>query len=201
MIRNFPENPFERYADDAIVHCKTLDEADAIRKAIAERMRQCGLELHPVKTKVVYCKDGDRPGRHDNEQFNFLGYTFRARKVRTRGGRYFTGFNPAVSNKAAKAMRQRISNWNIQRWTTKNIQELSSMFKAVIRGWVNYYGRYYKSKIYCVLRHIDQMLLKWAMKKYRKLKGSRYKAYVWLIRVMANKVYLFPHWRAPASCG
>ena len=158
MTRNYPKNLFERYADDAIVHCETLDEANAVREAIAERMKQCGLELHPEKTKVVYCKDDDRTERYDNEQFDFLGYTFCARNVRTRRGRYFTGFNPAISNKAAKAIRQKISNWNIQRWTTKNIQELACMFRAVIRGWVNYYGRYYKSKLYSVLRHVDQML-------------------------------------------
>jgi len=201
MDRSYPKNPFARYADDCIVHCETLNEANIVREAIAERMKQCGLELHPVKTKVVYCKDDDRTGRHDNEQFDFLGYTFRGRKVKTRSGRYFTGFNPAISNKAAKAIRQKIKDWHIQRWTTKNIQELACMFSAAIRGWVNYYGRYYNSKLYTVLRHIDQMLLRWAMKKYRKLKGSWRKAYVWLTQVMVNKTTLFPHWRTSISCG
>lgn len=195
MTRNFPNNLFERYADDAIVHCKSLQEASAIQEAIAARMLECGLELHPQKTKVVYCKDDDRPEKHDNVQFDFLGYTFTARKVKTRSGKYFTGFNPAISNKAAKAIRQKIRRWSIQRWTTKDIFEISKMFKAVIRGWVNYYGKYYKSKLYSVLRHVDQMLMKWALKKYRKLKGSRRKAYALLTSIARNNPNLFPHWR------
>ncbi len=195
MERNFPDNPFERYADDAVVHCKTQEEANRIQRAIAERLLQCGLELHPEKTKVVYCKDDDRPDHHMHESFDFLGYTFRARKVKMRSGRIFTGFNPAISNKAAKAIRSRISGWHIQRWTVKTIDDLARMFRSVIRGWVNYYGKYYKSRLYSVLRHIDQLLMKWALKKYKRLKGSRYKAYEWLVRVIKSNKDLFPHWR------
>ncbi len=194
MTRSFPKNPFERYADDAIVHCGSLEEASAIKEAIADRMLQCGLELHPAKTKIVYCKDDDRPGTYDNEQFDFLGYTFRIRKVKARSGKFFAGFNPAISNRAIKSIRQRISNWCIQRWTTKSINEIASMFRAVIRGWLNYYGKYYKSKLFDVLRHIDQMLIKWALKKYKRLKGSRRKAYAWLSRVASRNPGLFPHW-------
>ena len=152
------------------------------------------LELHPAKTKIVYCKDDDRRGTYDNEQFDFLGYTFRIRKVKARSGKFFAGFNPAISNRAIKSIRQRISNWCIQRWTTKSINEIASMFRAVIRGWLNYYGKYYKSKLFDVLRHIDQMLIKWALKKYKRLKGSRRKAYAWLSRVASRNPGLFPHW-------
>ena len=130
-----------------------------------------------------------------SENFDFLGYTFRPRKVQTRSGKIFTGFNPAISNKAAKAIRRRISSWHLQRWTVKSINDLARMFRPIIRGWINYYGKYYKSKLYSILRHIDQLLMKWALKKYKRLKGSRYKAYEWLIRVAKCNKGLFPHWR------
>ncbi len=124
MERNYPENTFESYADDAVVHCKTKEEAQMLKEAIATRLLECGLELHAGKTKVAYCKDDDRPAKSEINSFDFLEYTFRPRKVKAREGRYFTGFNPAISNSAAKAIRKRI------------------------KGWINYYGKYYKSKIY-----------------------------------------------------
>ncbi len=195
MERNFPGNPFARYADDAVAHCKTQEEAINLQNAIAARMQQCGLELHPEKTKIVYCKDDDRPGSFEHESFDFLGYTFRARKVKTRSGKIFAGFNPAISNKAAKAIRSKLKTWHIQKWTVKNIYELARMLRPVIRGWINYYGKYYKSKLFTVLRHIDQLLMKWAMRKYKKLKGSRRKAYKWIVQVAKNNKNLFPHWR------
>lgn len=194
MERNFPENPFERYADDAVVHCKTKEAAEKLKHAISVRLLECGLELHAQKTQIAYCKDDDRPGRHATESFDFLGYTFRARKVKSRSGRYFTGFNPAISNRAAKAIRKRIKGWKFHLWSTKTIEELAEICRSVINGWANYYGRYYKSEFYSVLRYLDFKLICWTKKRYKRLKGSTRKACEWLRKVAESNPDLFPHW-------
>ena len=193
MERNYSGNSFERYADDIIIHCQTKEEAEELLKKIAARLLECGLELHPEKTKIVYCKDEDRPGKHDNESFDFLGYTFRARKVNY-NGKYFTGFNPAISNKAAKAIRQKMRNWKFHRWSDKSLHELAILCRPMLSGWINYYGKFYKSRLYEVLRHLDNILKRWAVKKYRKLKGSIVRASEWLRKVEKCNPRLFEHW-------
>src|SRR6201988_235027 len=95
MTANFPQIPFERYADDAIVHCRTEKQAEMIRKAVAKRLSDCGLELHPEKTRIIYCKDDTRKGGHTDEKFDFLGYEFRPRESINRNGKVFTNFSPA----------------------------------------------------------------------------------------------------------
>ena len=195
MERNFPGNPFERYADDVVVHCKTKEDAERLKEAIAERLLNCGLELHPQKTKLAYCKDDNRPERHDIESFDFLGYTFRARKIKSGRGRYFTGFNPAISKKAAKAIRKRIKAWKFHRWTDKNIHELAAISRSVIKGWENYYGKYYKSEFYSVLRYLDLKLIAWAKRKYKRLKKSTFKACVLIRKMAESNPNLFVHWQ------
>ena len=130
MERSFSGTLFERYADDVIVHCRTREEADELLQAISARLLQCGLELHPEKTKIVYCKDDDRPGKYEHESFDFLGYTFRARKVKY-GAKYFSGFNPAISNKAAKEIRQKMRSWKFHRWTDKSLHDLAIICRPV----------------------------------------------------------------------
>ena len=195
MERNFPENPFERYADDALVHCKTKEEAVKLKEAIATRLLECHLELHTQKTKIAYCKDDDRSGKYDTESFDFLGYTFCPRKVRARNGRYFTGFNPAISHTAEKAIRKRIKSWKLHRWTDKSISELAAICRPVITGWINYYGKYYKSALYDVLQHLDRKLISWAKNKYKRLKWSRRKASELLRKIARSNPGLFPHWQ------
>ncbi len=194
MEKYFPKNPFERYADDVVVHCKTKEEAERLKEAISVRLSDCKLELHEQKTKVAYCKDDDRPGSHDFESFDFLGYTFRARKVKAREGRYFTGFNPAISNKAAKAIRKRIRRWKFHRWTDKSVHELAAISRSVLRGWENYYGKYYKSAFYAVLRYLDEKLIIWAKGKYKRLKGSTVRAAELIRQIAKSNPNLFPHW-------
>ena len=195
MERNYPENPFERYADDAVVHCKTKEEAQMLKEAIATRLLECGLELHAGKTKVAYCKDDDRPVKSEINSFDFLGYTFRPRKVKAREGRYFTGFNPAISNSAAKAIRKRIKGWKFHRWTEQSIEGLAQICRRVIQGWINYYGKYYKSEIYSVLQYLDGKLLQWTKNKYKRLKGSTVKASELLLKIAKSNPNLFPHWQ------
>ena len=195
MEKNFPNNPFERYADDAVAHCRTEVEAETLKEAIASRLLECGLELHPEKTKIVYCKDDDRRGSYENEKFDFLGYTFRARKSKNRHGKHFVNFSPAVSNKAAKAMRQKMRSWRLQIRSDKSIEDLGRMFYSTINGWINYYGRYYQSALYPIFQHLNQLLTWWAMRKYKRLRGHQRKATHWLGNIAKRESFLFPHWK------
>ena len=136
MAKQYPQMPFERYADDAIVHCRTEREAQEVRAAIAARLKECGLELHPEKTKVVYCKDDDRRRTYPNEKFDFLGYTFRPRRSKNHKGKFFINFSPAVSDKAVKAIRTEIRSWDLHLRSDKRIEDLSRMFNPKIRGWL-----------------------------------------------------------------
>ena len=192
---NYPQVRFERYADDVIVHCRTERQAQGVRKAIAERLQSCGLELHPVKTKIVYCKDDLRGRTYPNEKFDFLGYTFRSRRSKNRKGKFFINFSPAVSNKAAKAIRDKIRSWNLPRRSDKAIEDLSRMFNPIIRGWLQYYGRYYRSALYPTMRELDRDLALWAKRKYKKLRRHLRRATHWIARISRRAPELFAHWK------
>jgi len=195
LAANYPQVQFERYADDAIVHCRTEKQAQEMRKAIAERLRDCGLELHPEKTKIVYCKDDLRRRTYPNEKFDFLGYTFRPRRSKNRKGKFFINFSPAVSNKAAKAIRDKIRSWNLPQRSDKAIEDLSRMFNPIIRGWLRYYGRYYRSALYPSMRALDRDLALWAKRKYKKLRGHLRRATHWIARISRRAPGLFAHWQ------
>jgi RNA-directed DNA polymerase len=191
----YPHVPFERYADDAIVHCKTETEAQEVRAAIATRLAECGLELHPEKTRIVYCKDDDRRRRYPNEKFDFLGYTFQARRSKNRKGKFFINFSPAVSNKAAMAMRTEVRSWNLPQRSDKAIEDLSRMFNPIVRGWIRYYGRYYPSALYPTMRQLDRDLALWAKRKYKKLRGHLRRATHWIARISRRAPALFACWQ------
>ena len=195
LAANYPQVQFERYADDAIVHCRTEKQAQEMRKAIAERLRDCGLELHPEKTKIVYCKDDLRRRTYPNEKFDFLGYTFRPRRSKNRKGKFFINFSPAVSNKAATAIRDKIRSWNLPQRSDKAIEDLSRMFNPIIRGWLRYYGRYYRSALYPSMRALDRDLALWAKRKYKKLRGHLRRATHWIARISRRAPALFSHWQ------
>jgi len=162
MQRTYPQLPFERYADDAIVHCRTEAEAQEVQRAIAVRMQECRLELHPEKTKIVYCKDDDRRGTYPNEQVDFLGYTCRPRRSKNWKGKFFINFSPAVADKAGKAMRAELRSWQLHLRSDKSLEDLSRMFNPQVRGWLQYYGRYYRSALYPIMRQLDRSLARWA---------------------------------------
>jgi RNA-directed DNA polymerase len=195
LRRNYPNNPFERFADDSVVHCKSEREAQELKEALKKRFLACGLELHPEKTKIVYCKDDDRRGNYPNTSFDFLGYTFRSRRSKNRWGKYFVNFSPAVSNKAKKKMRQTLRSWRMHLRSDKELEDLSRMFNPIIRGWINYYSQYYKSELYDVLRHINRILVRWATRKYKRLQGHRRRANYWLGEVSKREPMLFSHWQ------
>ena len=195
MAVKYPQVSFERYADDAIVHCKTEVEAQEVRAAIAARLQECGLELHPEKTRIVYCKDDDRRGTYSNEKFDFLGYTFRPRRSKNRFGKFFVNFSPAVSDKAVKAIRTEIRSWNLPLRSDKTLEDLSRMFNPVIRGWLQYYGRFYRSALYSPMRQLNRALARWAYRKYKKLRGHLRRATHWIARISCREPRLFAHWQ------
>jgi len=203
MRRNYPRIPFERYADDIIVHCKSERQAKWIKAIIEKRLLECKLELHPEKTKIVYCKDDDRRGNYVNEKFDFLGYTFRPRRVKSRHKkRFFAGFNPALSNKAAKSMGDTIRIWEIHLMSDKSIEEIAhiiNIINSVVQGWINYYGKYYRSALYPIFNQLNNALRKWAMRKCKRLRGRKRKATLWLRRIARRDRGLFAHWRFSAG--
>jgi RNA-directed DNA polymerase len=196
MGREFPSVPFERYADDVVVHCKTEAQAKYVLKAIAERLARAGLEVHPDKTRIVYCYKEAARDSYDQERFDFLGYTFRPRLTKSKAGRYFVSFLPAVSDGAKKAMGQEIRNWRLAARSDKSLQDLARQVNPVVQGWINYYGRFYRSELYPVLQRLNERLAHWAMRKYKRLRGHRRRARVWLVSVYRREPNLFAHWRS-----
>lgn len=196
MTRTFPHVQFERYADDAIVHCRSERQARMVLDAIRDRMRECGLELHSTKTRIVYCKDSDRRGEYEHVSFDFLGYTFQPRRAKNRHGKYFVSFLPAISTKAAKAIRATIRNWRLA--STRNNQSLEDLARVInpaVRGWMNYYGRYYRSKCVLVLRHINVALAAWARRKYKRFRRRERSSMHWLGRIARRDPTLLVLWQ------
>jgi RNA-directed DNA polymerase len=195
MKRNYPELPFCRYADDGIVHCRTESEALALKEALGSRFRECKLELHPEKTRIIYCKDSNRREDYSALSFDFMGFTFRPRLSKSQSGRYFVNFCPAVSNKAGRVMRQKSRRWNLHLRSDYSLEDLSRIFSPIIRGWINYYGSFYKSATYPTLRHLNKILVRWAMRKFKRLRHHLTNAVYWLGRIAKRQPELFPHWQ------
>jgi RNA-directed DNA polymerase len=195
MERNYPQVPFCRYADDGVVHCCTEEEALILKEVLESRFKECNLELHPEKTRIIYCKDDDRRGEHPHTRFDFLGFTYRPRKSKNRWGKSFINFTPAVSNEAGKAMRQETRRWKLHLRSDKSLEDLSRMLSPKVRGWINYYGSFYKSALYPTLRHLNRILVRWAMRKFNRLRHHLTKAVYWLGRIANRQPELFPHWQ------
>ena len=195
MRRRFPSIPFERYADDAVVHCRSRAQARYVQDAIAARMVECGLQLHPDKTRIVYCKDDNRRGRHEHVQFDFLGYTFRPRSSKRKTGKLFVNFAPAISDKARKAIGRTIRRWRLHLHNSLTLSELAAFVNPILRGWINYYGRFYRSQLVPVLKRVNDYLARWAIRKYKRLRGHKRRAYRFLKAVAKRQPGLFAHWR------
>ena len=195
LEREFPAVEFERYADDAVVHCATEWQARKVLAALEERMAEVGLELHPDKTRIVYCKDRNRR-RSDCEHtsFTFLGYTFRARRALT-GDRtsMFSAFLPAVSRDALKKMNEEVRAWRVHLRTATELDELAAWINPVVRGWMTYYGRFYRTELDGLLKRINTYLVRWARQKYRRLRTYK-KARRWWDGLTARQPRLFAHW-------
>jgi group II intron reverse transcriptase/maturase len=195
MQKHYPQIPFERYADDEICHCRSKAEAEGLRVAIERRFAECGLELSLQKTKIVYCKDDIRRGEYPEQKFDFLGFTFRPRRAKSRQGKFFVGFNPAISNKAAKSIRDTMRQWKLHRRSDKSLDEVAQMINPVLRGWINYYGHFYKSALYRTFQHLNNILARWASRKYKRLKEHKRRAFLWLQNRVHRQPRLFAHWQ------
>jgi group II intron reverse transcriptase/maturase len=194
MAREIPGCPFERFADDAIVHCTSRAQAEAVLARIAQRMGEVGLRLHPDKTRIVYCKDGRRREEHEHTSFTFLGYEFRARGARDRTGKKFTGFLPAISPQALKAKGDRLREMRIDHRTDLTLDDLARWLNPIVGGWMSYYGRFYRSELLPLLRRVSYYLRRWAGKKYRRLRSEN-RLIAWWTRLTERQPALFAHWR------
>ncbi|MEW1914921.1 group II intron reverse transcriptase/maturase [Kitasatospora sp. NPDC085895] len=196
MAREYPGIQFERYCDDVVVHCRNEVQAHHVRRAIAERLAECGgLELHPQKTRIVYCKDRNRRGSAEHTSFTFLGYGFRVRRLRTKRGEYFFGFNPGVSDEAAKLIRAQIRRWRLHLRSDTTLEQLAREINPVVRGWINYYGRFHPTALRSSLNRINDYLVRWLVRKYKRFRHKRARAR----EALASHARLFPglfaHWK------
>jgi RNA-directed DNA polymerase len=194
MRRELRSVRFCRYADDGVIHCKSRKQAELVVDKIGARLRECGLELHPGKTHIVYCWDVNRQNAHDAIQFTFLGYTFRPRKAVDKYGRVYVNFTPAVSRDALTAMRQTVRSWHMQLKCEKSLGDLSDMFNPILRGWKNYYGRFYASALKPLWRLVNDYLVRWMMRKYKRLARHVTRAARELGRLAETSPGLFVHW-------
>ena len=201
MKDNHPDIPFERYADDAICHCRSEAQALSLRQALEARLAACKLELHPQKTKIVYCRDSNRLCSYPEQRFDFLGYTFRPRQSMNRDGKLFVSFSPAVSNKAGKAMREVVRRWKLHHRNDLNLEKIARWTQPILIGWANYYGRFHRSALRKALRTVDSFIVRWAQRKYLRLRGRAKRAWDWLRGVKSRQPDLFAHWLTETSVG
>ena len=194
MARNFPQIPFERYADDTICHCRTKQEAEVMKGIIKERLSKCKLELNESKTSIVYCKDSNRKGNHKQIKFDFLGYTFRPRRAVNKRGQYFVSFIPAISAKASKRIGETMRTWWKTSRTDKTLEELAGAINPYLQGWINYYGKFYKTGLYYLFERLNLRLSMWVTKKFKRFRGHRTRAKQWLEKVYQTKPNMFAHW-------
>jgi RNA-directed DNA polymerase len=195
MRRAFPHIPFERYADDAICHCRTRQEAEQLKTALEQRFADCHLLLHPEKTKIVYCADSNRRERYPQIQFDFLGFSFRPRMSKNRWGKIFTCFSPAVSPKSLKSMRTRIREWRLPQHSPLPLEDIARSLNPTLRGWDNYYGRFYPTELRKLYQYFDERLGAWLRQKYKQLKGHRGRSLRALNRIAQQNPSLFVHWQ------
>ena len=196
MKREFPSILWCRYADDGLLHCKSEAQARYLNAALERRFEECGLELHPGKTQIVYCKDGRRRDVYPRTQFDFLGYTFRPRLVvLRREKRSFVSFSPAVSNAAMKSMRAKVRQYSIRKWTHLGLHDIAQLLNPILRGWIQYYGHFRRSELYRVFRYVNLIMVAWARKKYKRFRRSKRRASRFLMQVAEREPNLFAHWR------
>jgi RNA-directed DNA polymerase len=194
MARKFPAVTFERYVDDAVVHCESKNQAHEVVAAIAERMEQVGLRLHPDKTKIVYCKDGKRRGSYEHTSFTFLGFTFQQRRVRGKSGRMFSSINPAISKDALKRIGGEVRSWRLHLRTSHTFAELGRAINPIVRGWMQYYGAFYRSALYPLLSRINAYLVRWIRKKYKRLQARKKAMKCWE-GITERYPRMFAHWK------
>ena len=171
----FCERPGVRFPRPTllVVHCVSENQANRLVTAIANRMEEVGLRLHPDKTKVVYCQDGNRRLAHEHTAFTFLGFTFRARAARGTNGKSFSSFQPAISKDALKKISGEVRRWRLHRWIGLNFAQVAKRINPIVRGWMQYYGAFYRSELYPLLQRINSYLMRWIRDKYKRLRSIK----------------------------
>jgi len=182
-----------------VVHCHSQSEAEQLLDALKQRFQECQLELHPEKTQIVCCVVGRQRDSGIAKKFDFLGYCFRPRLARSRKGKLFVTFSPAISASAAKSFRQRVRGWRLNLRSSLSLEDIAQFVNPIVRGWINYYGAFNRSALYPILRHIDRHLLKWVKRKYKKKGRYSKRAKVWLGKVAKYRRELFVHWQFGAA--
>jgi group II intron reverse transcriptase/maturase len=195
MRRTFPQCPFARYADDAVVHCRSKKQAEEVMQTIASRLAECGLVMHPEKSRIVYCKDSNRTQAYPHVSFTFLGFTFRPRRALSKHGRRFTNFLPSVSDEAQKRMRHTVRGWRLHRQTPATLAGLAEQWNPTLQGWWNYFGTFYRTGMLQLYRYIDGKLAQWARRKYKRLWRHEQRSVEWLRKMKTVYPRLFAHWR------
>ena len=191
---------FARYADDAILHCKSKQQAERILKLVHERMEACGLELHPAKTKIVYCRDYRRQGKHKEVKFDFLGFSFQPRVTKSKKtGKLFLGFDCAISISSRKRLADKLGELKVEKMTFKSIVGIAQRLNPMIRGWINYYGRFRGYELSKVFRLLRIRIVRWARQRYKRYRYSLNKACKWFDRVRKQFPNLFYHWQVGYS--
>lgn len=193
MARRFPTVQFERYVDDVVVHCVTERQAREVREAVEGRLARVGLRMHPDKTRIVYCRTQKRRGDHPEVSFDFLGYTFRPRAARDGKGGIFTSFLPAISKSALKRLSARVRSWRLHLRTGSTLTGLARTINLIVRGWMQYYGRFYRTALYPLLKRINAYLVRWLRKKYKRLRTFKKAKAAWR-RVTRQCPLLLSHW-------
>lgn len=196
LTRNMRSVRICRYADDGVIHCKSEEQAQFVMRKLKQRLSECGLEMHPEKSRIVYCHDINRQQAYPVQQFTFLGYTFRPRKAVDKYGRVYVNFAPAVSRQALTVMRQTVRGWHLQLKCDKSLADLSNMFNPVLRGWLNYYGRFYPSAMRPLWTNVNEYLCRWLRRKYKHLAKHRRKALLAVGRLASKSPDAFEHWKA-----
>ena len=194
ISKEYPQVKFERYADDIIIHCRMESEAQMLLRVIKQRLADCKLELHPEKTKIVYCKDSNRKEEYHNISYDFLGYTFRPRLCRNRQGEFFVSMSPGPSKQSVKKMQTTIRNWKLGSLVHFPLEDIAKELNPIIRGWINYYGVYAKPVLYKLLEHINEHIARWLQRKYGKLAKHKTRAHKILKKMMRQNRKLFVHW-------
>lgn len=194
IARSYPDAPFERYADDAIIHCNTEKEALEILTSLEKRLKECKLEIHPLKTKIVYCQDKDRTKEYPVTSFDFLGYTFQKRFIKDKLGRLQFNFLPAVSLKSGKAFRKKVKAMNLHHLSGSKIEMIAEAINPMVRGWLNYFKNYCPSAMKYTMDCLNRRLVLWAMQKYKRFRGHRRRAVEWLKDIAKREPRMFAHW-------
>ena len=195
MEKNYPQIPFERYADDTICHCHSLKQAEYMQAMIQQRLAECKLQLNEKKTKIVYCKSSNQKDNHSEVAFDFLGFTFQPRESVDKQGNRFTGFLPAISRKSMKRINEKICSWNLTGLTNQTLEYIASEINPVVRGWMTYYGKFYPTRLKWFMQTLNGRLTRWVIRKFEKYKNRFILAQKWLARIAEKDGLFFYHWK------